>query len=80
MEIDKFIKDFAEALELTAWSHLRPDSVFRDAVEGWDSLSALIIITMIKSEYDVAIKANEFIECKTLSELFDKVESLKNVE
>ncbi len=79
MEIDKFIKDFAEALELTSWSHLKPESVFRDVVEGWDSLSALIIITMIKSEYDVAIKATEFIECQTLTELFDKVESLKNV-
>jgi acyl carrier protein len=80
MEITGFIKDFAEALELTSWSHLKPESIFREVVEGWDSLSALIIITMIKSEYEVAIKANEFIECKTIDELFNKVKSLKNGE
>lgn len=72
MEMKEFISNFAEQFDETEASVFTPETKFRD-LEEWSSFLALAIMAMIKSEYDVAITAEEMRSANTIQELFDTV-------
>lgn len=73
MEMKEFISNFAEQFDETEASVFTPETKFRE-IEEWSSFLALAIMAMIKSEYDVAITAEEMRSANTIQELFDTVQ------
>ena len=74
MEIQEFINNFASQFDDTDASEFKPETQFLD-LEEWSSFLALAIMAMIKSEYDVAVTAQEMRDAQTVQELFDIVKS-----
>jgi acyl carrier protein len=73
MEIKEFVQNFAEQFDDTDVEVFTPELAFRE-LEEWSSFLALAIMAMIKSEYDVAISADEMRNANTIQELFDTVQ------
>lgn len=74
MDIQKFIAFFAALFDDTDASEFRADTRFRD-LEEWSSFLALSVMAMIKSEYNVAVTAQEMRNAVTIQDLFDTVKS-----
>ncbi len=74
MEIQEFISNFASQFDDTDASEFKAETQFRD-LEEWSSFLALAIMAMIKSEYDVAVTAQEMRDAQTVQDLFDIVKS-----
>ena len=72
--IEKFIKDIEAEFDDLEPGKLTPESNFRDAFE-WNSINALILIALIKTEYNVSINAEDIQKSKTVNDLFDIVKS-----
>ena len=72
MEMNEFVAHFAEQFDETDASVFTPETKFRE-IEEWSSFLALAIMAMIKSEYDVAITAEEMRSANTIQELYDTV-------
>lgn len=72
MELEKFVENFADQFDDTEREMFSPECRFRD-LEEWSSFLALAIMAMIKSEYDVAITAEEMRNANTIQELYDTV-------
>lgn len=73
MDIQNFIQNFAEQFDELN-TELTPTTRFRE-VEGWTSLVALLVITMIDDEYGVVLPPEEMRKTQTIQELFDLVQS-----
>lgn len=74
MEIRDFINNFAGQFDDTDASEFQAETNFRD-LEEWSSFLALAIMAMIKSEYDVAVTAQEMRDAQTVQDLFNVVQS-----
>ncbi len=74
MKIENFIKKIEKEFDDLEPGKLKPDSNFRDIFE-WNSINALIIIAMIKTEYNVAISADDLNSSKTTRDLFNIIQS-----
>lgn len=74
MELNDFIKKFAEQFDETDASEFNADTEFK-ALDEWSSLSALSIIAMIDDEYDVTIKGDDIRNSETIEDLFNLVKS-----
>lgn len=72
MDIKVFVAQFAEQFDETPEEVFVPELKFRE-LEEWSSFLALGIMAMIKSEYDVAITADEMRNANTIQELYDTV-------
>lgn len=75
MEINDFVKKFAEQFEETDSSEIQPDTEFKE-LEEWDSLTAMSVIAMVKTEYNKTITGKEIRSCDTVEDLFNLVEIL----
>ena len=73
MDIQKFIENFAEQFD-DLNTELKPETRFRE-VEGWTSLVALLVITMVDEEYGIVLPPEEMRKTQTIQELFDLVSS-----
>ena len=58
MELNEFIKNFADQFDETDASEIKAETVFHD-LDEWSSLIALSLIAMIDEKYDVTIKGDE---------------------
>jgi len=74
MKIEDFIAHLEEEYEDLAPGALKPNSVFREVFE-WNSINALILIAMVKIEYDVTINAEDIANSKTVEDLFTIIKS-----
>jgi acyl carrier protein len=74
MNIEDFIKKIEGEFDDLKPGTLKPDSRFREVFE-WNSINALILIAMVKTEYDVTITADDLVKSKTINEIFSIVES-----
>lgn len=74
MDIQEFIGYFAAQFDETDASEFQPDTHFQD-LEEWNSFLALAVMAMIKSEYDVAVTAQEMRDAKTVQNLYAIVKS-----
>ena len=72
--IEEFIKKLEDEFEDLEPGKLKHESNFRDAFE-WNSINALILIALIKTEYNVAINAEDIQKSKTVNDIFGIVKS-----
>ena len=74
---EKFMEQFAEAIDLMDVSKLKRETVFRE-LDEWNSLAFLSVIAFIDEEYDVIIEGNDFKNLITIGEIMDEIEKRKN--
>ncbi|MCD6111995.1 MAG: acyl carrier protein [Bacteroidales bacterium] len=74
--MEEFIKKIEEEFEDIEPGKLKPESNFREMFD-WNSINALIIIALVKTEYDVVINAEDIASSKTVSDLYNVIESKK---
>jgi acyl carrier protein len=74
MEMNEFIEKFAEQFDEIEVETLNADTNFRN-LEGWTSLVALLVITMIDEEYDITITGDDMKKQITIGDLFNLVSS-----
>ena len=78
MDLLQFTRHFESAIESVTPGSLQPVSEFRHEIAGWDSLAALSVLAMIDAEYEVTVKANDFIACETIADVYKLVEAQKS--
>jgi acyl carrier protein len=44
-----------------------------EEIPGWDSMSILVIMSMVDERFGLILTANDFVEIKTIGELFTKI-------
>lgn len=74
MELNEFIKNFADQFDETDAAEIRPETKFKE-LDEWSSLIALSVIAMVDDEYDVALKGNDISNSETVEDLFNIVKS-----
>lgn len=74
MKMNEFIEKFAEQFDEIEVETLNADTNFRN-LEGWTSLVALLVITMIDEEYDITITGDDMKKQITIGDLFNLVSS-----
>lgn len=74
MNIEDFITRIEEEFDDIEPGTLKPESIFREVFE-WNSINALILIAMVKTEYDVAINAEDIAKSKTVQDIYNIVET-----
>lgn len=74
MKIEDFIARIEEEFDDIAPGSLKPESVFREVFE-WNSINALILIALVKTEYDVTINAEDIATSKTVNDIYRIIES-----
>ena len=69
--MDNFIKILSEIYEV------EPDGIvantdFRNEIDGFNSLIGFSIMIMMEDEYNARVSVEEFLECKTVGDLYGK--------
>lgn len=72
--IAEFIQKLEEEFDDLEPGKLKPESNFREAFE-WNSINALILIALIKTEYNVSINAEDIQKSKTVNDIFEIIKS-----
>lgn len=72
MEINDFIKNFADQFDDTDSSEIIASTTFHD-LDEWDSLIALAILNMTEKKYGKKITFQEMKACNTVEDLFDVI-------
>lgn len=74
MNIQDFITRIEEEFDDLTPGTLKPESNFREVFE-WNSINALILIAMVKTEYDVAINAEDIANSKSVADIFTIIQA-----
>lgn len=74
MELDEFIRNFADQFDETDASEIKATTVFHE-LDEFSSLIALSIIAMVDEEYDVTLKGDDMRKAVTVEDLFNIVKS-----
>ena len=74
MELVDFIEKFAEQFDEVDVEQLNSATKFRE-LDGYTSLVALLIITMIDEEYDVTVTGDDMKQQVTIGDLYNLVSS-----
>jgi len=74
MDINTFIKHFAEQFDETNPSKITANTIFHDLQE-YSSLIALSIIAMVDEEYDVTLKGDDMRAAITVEDLYNTIKS-----
>ncbi len=74
MELNDFIKNFADQFDDTDVDEFKADTNLRD-LEEWSSLNALSIISMVDDEYDVTLKGDDIVKSNTIEDLYNLIKS-----
>lgn len=67
--MDKFIELVADIFEVEP-EDISMDTVFREEIEDFSSLMGFSLIVMMDDEYGVKVPVEEFLECKTVGDLY----------
>lgn len=71
MDINTFIEKFKDQFELLdEGDEVTNDTEFQK-INGWDSLTALMILEMIDDEFDADISGDELRACVTVEDLYN---------
>lgn len=76
MDINEFISQLSEQFDETDPAELKPDTVLRE-LDDWSSVSVIMIIALVDSEYGVTLDSNMINQVQTIQELFDMVSSMQ---
>lgn len=74
MELNEFLKNFANQFDETNPSEIQAKTVYRD-LEEWSSLIGLAILNMIAKKYDVKITPTEIKGTATVEDVYNLVQS-----
>ena len=74
MELEEFVKHFAEQFDDTDPSEIKNDTAFHD-LEEWGSLVARGVIALAKTKYGKEITGKEIKACTTVEDLFNTIAS-----
>ena len=74
MELNEFIKNFADQFDDTDASEITADTEYQE-LDEWSSLTAMGIIALAKTEYGKTITGREIRYTKTVKDLFDLIAS-----
>ena len=69
--MNEFIEFVAEIFEIEP-EDVSMDMDFREEVEDFSSLMGFSLIVMMEDEYGVKVSVDEFLECKTVGDLYRK--------
>lgn len=69
MEINTFIQNMSDAIDIEQDCELMPETRFKE-LDEWTSLEALSLIAMIHEEYGISITNQNIRELTTIEELF----------
>lgn len=72
MELETFLKNFADMLDETAPELINAGTEFRE-LEEWSSLTALSLIAMVDEEYSIKLTGEDIRSSHTIEEIFDKI-------
>jgi len=72
MELNEFIKLFAEQFEFTDPSEITAKTAYHD-LDEWSSLTGLSVIAMVDEEFDVALKGDDIRNSVTVEDLYNRV-------
>ncbi len=68
--MEKFLELVAEIFEVEP-SDISMNSVFRE-IDGFSSLVGFSLIVMMVDEYNVQVSVDEFMQCRTIGDLYQK--------
>ena len=74
MELNEFIKRFAEQFDETDASEIQADTIFQE-LEEWGSLTAMAVVALAKTQYNKVITGKEIRSCETVEDLFHLIAS-----
>jgi acyl carrier protein len=77
MENETFLENFINILDNTERPPISLETSFRD-IEGWDSLTALLLIAMADDEYYVKLTGDDIKNSVTVNDIFEKIKSKTN--
>jgi acyl carrier protein len=75
MSLSTFIHNFQNQLE--DQQEIQADTEFKK-LKSWDSMTALLVITMIDDEYGVGVSGDDIRKVNTVEELYNNVLSKIN--
>jgi len=76
MELNEFVKKFAEQFDEIDANELKADTEFR-TLDEWSSMTGLSIMAMVDDEYGVIIKGGDLRKSETIEDLFNIVKDYK---
>lgn len=71
MKLEQFLKRFREEFEFLEDHEVVDGSTEFQKIDGWDSLTAIMILEMIDDEFEADISGDELRACKTIEELYN---------
>ncbi|WP_343617830.1 phosphopantetheine-binding protein [Flavobacterium sp.] len=74
MEINAFLRNFADILDDTDAALITQETVFRD-LDEWNSLTALSLIAMADEEYDVKLTGDDIKSSNSLQDIFEIIKN-----
>lgn len=74
MNLENFVKSFAEQFEDTDASEIKADTKFHD-LDEWSSMIVLGVIAMANIDYDVTLTGQDIKEAETVKDLYNLVKS-----
>ena len=69
--MEQFIDLVAEVFEVEP-DEITMDTVFREDLGSFSSLVGFSLIVMMEDEYGVKVSVDEFLECQTIGDLYNK--------
>jgi len=78
IEKETFFQEVSEILEVDA-DKLSLDTDFRKDIPYWDSLKGFSILVLFEDEYGITMTVDEFLQQKTLGDLFAKIDGKKTI-
>lgn len=74
MELTGFIEKFVDLFEDVEIADIQPDTLFKE-LDEWDSLTALSVIALAKTEFNKDINGREIRSCETVEDLYHLIMS-----
>jgi len=74
MDLNEFVKHFAEQFDEIPPEVFKPTTIFKD-LEDWSSLTALSIIAMVDEELDKRITGADIRNCSSIEDLYLLIQS-----
>lgn len=74
MELNDFIKNFADLFDETDVNTITAETRFRD-LDEWSSLLGLSVIAMADDEYDVTLSGEDIRKSDTVMDIYEIVKS-----
>jgi len=74
MEINTFLRNFADILDDTDAALITQETVFRD-LDEWNSLTALSLIAMADEEYAVKLTGDDIKSSNSLNDIFEIIKN-----